>query len=115
MRKPKKVKVYRYLRKLKLQIWAVETQVAYHFKNNYHFAHNLSSIALFNTACRYAATKLINYAIEQRQEQVTEFFKAIYKVKNSLISYFFHFYCITNIITMNTNPYQKFPACTHAL
>ena len=82
LRKPKKVEVYRYLKKLKLQLRSVETQVAYHFKNNYHFAHNLSSIALFNSACRYAATKLINYAIEQRQEQVTEFFKAIYKVKN---------------------------------
>ena len=81
-RKPKKLEVYRYLKKLKLQLRSVETQVAYHFKNNYHFAHNLSSIALFNSACRCAATKLINFAIEQRQEQVTEFFKAIYKVKN---------------------------------
>ena len=75
LRKTKKVEVYRYLRKLKLQLQSVETQAAYHFKNNNCFAHNLSSIALFNTACRYAATQLINIAIEQRQEQVTEFLK----------------------------------------
>ena len=48
-------------------------------KFNFHF---LLCTALFNTACRYAATKLVNFAIEQRQEQVSQFFKAIFKVKN---------------------------------
>ena len=82
LRKPKKIEIYRYLRKVKLQLHAVETQLVYHFQNNYPFAQKLSSTALFNTACRYAATKLVNFAIERRQEQVSQFFKAIFKVKN---------------------------------
>ena len=82
LRKPKKIEIFRYLRKLKPQLRVVETQVVYHFQNNYPFAQKLSSTALFNTACRYAATKLVNFAIEQRQEQVSQFFKAIFKVKN---------------------------------
>ena len=46
LRKPKKIEIFRYLRKLKLQLRVVETQVVYHFQNNYPFAKKLSSTAL---------------------------------------------------------------------
>ena len=62
LRKPKKIEIFRYLSKLKLQLRVVETQVVYHFQNNYPFAQKLSSTALFNTACRcsYQTCKLCN-------------------------------------------------------
>ena len=81
LKEPKRIDSFRFLKKLKISLRAIEYEVVSCFRQNYSYAVGLSPMTLCTTSCRVTATKLLHYALEERKEQVSELFKAINRVK----------------------------------
>ena len=81
LKEPKCIDSFRFLKKLKISLRAIEYEVATCFRQNYSYAVGLSPMTLCTTSCRVTATKLLHYALEKRKEQISELLKAINRVK----------------------------------
>ena len=81
LKEPRRIDSFRFLKKLKFSLRAIEYEVATCFRRNYSYAVGLSPMTLCTTSCRVTATKLLHYALEERKEQISELFKAINRVK----------------------------------
>ena len=64
LKEPKRIDSFRYLKKLKISLRAIEYEVASCFRRNYSYAVGLLPTTLCTTSCRVTATKLLHYALE---------------------------------------------------
>ena len=67
LKEPKRIDSFRFFKKLKIYLRAIEYEVATCFRRNYSYAVGLSPITLCTTSCRVTATKLLHYALEERK------------------------------------------------
>ena len=88
LKEPKRIDSFRFLKKLKISLRAIEYEVVSCFRQNYSYAVGLSPITLCTTSCRVTATKLLHYALEERKEQISELFKELIGSKNIILNLF---------------------------
>ena len=62
LKEPKCIDSFRFFKKLKISLRAIEYEVATCFRRNYCYAVGLSPMTLCTTSCRVTATKLLHYA-----------------------------------------------------